>query len=335
MNQYTVLVVPDLLSLIPYTWDKCNPLYSPDKRESIEWMLKYNVLTNHRRNRLDGLNVELSGAYQYPSSNAEGLRIATDFVMILFTVDEFTDVQDADSAKTTRDVFVNALNGVSSNDKSPIALFTKDFMTRLSRIASPEVRERFVSHCVAYINATAKEATLRATNKKLSFEEYTHLRRDNGGELACFDLIEAVLRIALPAEVFEDPSFQAICCSMNDLICLANDIYSYPMEYSRGIDQVNAVTAIKHEKVVSTQEAIDLVADHYKKLVKLVGSCKRSLPSFGPETDDAIHTYIHGIEQWFYGYIVWCFDTPRYFGKEHEDMKCTMTVKVMQHKFLD
>ncbi|EJD04498.1 terpenoid synthase [Fomitiporia mediterranea MF3/22] len=332
MDQFTQLAIPDLLLLTPFPWDKGNPHYSSEKKESTEWMLKYGVFSDHRRDRLNTINIELFGAYTYPYADAEALRIVTDFVMILFALDEFTDLQDQDGAKATSDIFVNALNGVSGNDNSPIALFTKDFMARLSRIASPEVRERFVTHCSAYIDACTREAGWRATNKIPSFEEYTHLRRDNGGAQTTFDLIEAVLGVTLrvPADVFEDPNFQLLHCSMNDMICLANDIYSYPMEIADGIEQVNAITTIKHEKAISPQEAVDFVTDHYKKLIEIVDSCKQNIRSFGPEVDDAIHKYIYGMEQQVYGYIVWCFSTPRYFGKECEEVRHTLTMKVMQ-----
>ncbi|EJD04468.1 terpenoid synthase, partial [Fomitiporia mediterranea MF3/22] len=286
---------------------------------------------------------KLLGTYVYPYTDAEGLYIGTDFEMLLFTVDKFTNVQDTDSTKLTCDIFINVLKRVSGNDSSLVTLFTKDFIVHLSCIASPEICERFVSYCIEYIDATMKEADLCTTNKIPSFKEYTHLRQGNRGVFATFDVIEAVsshitplntvLRITLPPDVFEDPNFQNICCSMNDLICLANDVYSYPMEYARGIDQINAVTAIKQEKGVSMQEAVEFVADHFKKHIETVNSCKRNIRSFGPEADNAICSYIHGMEQWLYGYIIWSFDTHRYFRQEYEKVKQTMTVKVMTRKY--
>lgn len=55
-----------------------------------------------------------------------------------------------------------------------------------------------------------------------SFEKYTHIRRKSGLCPTLFDVIEIVLGITLPAELFEDPNFKKIYDAMNDMICISN-----------------------------------------------------------------------------------------------------------------
>ena len=94
-------------------------------------------------------------------------------------------------------------------------------MERFSGTAE-QVRTRFVTNHINYMDAVVKEASLRAAGQILPFEEYIHLRRQNGGVFSCFAIIEAALGIVLPAEVFEDDTFQDLIYAANDVIILSN-----------------------------------------------------------------------------------------------------------------
>ena len=82
---------------------------------------------------------------------------------------------------------------------------------------------------IEFMDAVVKEASLRSAGQMLPFEEYVHLRRQNGGVLSSFIMAEATLGIVLPAEVFEDDTFQNIICAANDAIVISNvsAYYSY------------------------------------------------------------------------------------------------------------
>ncbi|EJD00897.1 terpenoid synthase [Fomitiporia mediterranea MF3/22] len=339
-EQPTQLNLPDLFALCPFTWSSPSPYYSSKRRDSTEWILGYlgslfpddNELgMKQLRERMYASSAELLGSYVNPYADAEGLRISNDFHMILFVLDEITDVQDAESAAKTREVFVKALTGGCGDDESPVTSFTKDYMNRLSNI-SEAVRERFISHCISYIDATATEARLRADNEVLSIEEYTKLRRENGGVRTCFDLIEAVLGITLPAEVFDDPNFMRIYFAAVDMICWSNDIYSYPIEYAQGLETCNVITVLMKEKNLSVQGAMDHVAELFKDFADTMISCKQNIRSFGEDEDRSVQAYIYGMEQWVCGNLTWSFDCARYFGEKNEEVKKTGVVELVKRQ---
>ena len=127
MQQATELTlnIPDLFSLTPFPWAGCNPHYDPAKTESTDWILNYGFFSDYRRTRFRATATELLGAYAYPYTDAKGLRIATDWVTLLAGCDQFTDEQDKEGAKATRDAFIKALHNDPSGDHSPISAPTK------------------------------------------------------------------------------------------------------------------------------------------------------------------------------------------------------------------
>ena len=71
-------------------------------------------------------STDLLGAYAYPYADTKGLRIASDWVTMLATMDQFTDDQDGNGAKSTRDTFVEALTGEPTDNAHPVTRFTTE-----------------------------------------------------------------------------------------------------------------------------------------------------------------------------------------------------------------
>ncbi|KAL5534778.1 hypothetical protein ACEPAG_1242 [Sanghuangporus baumii] len=327
-----VFKIPDLISLTPFPWIGCNPLYSCTDRESTKWMGNHGVLSNAKQAQLAASQTELLGAYVYPYADINGLRIATDFLTILFALDEVTDDQEAKEALATRDTFVKALTGESNDDTSPIAIFTRDFMSRLSGVSS-ELLKRFIAHFIQYIDATVREAGNRTDGKIPTFEEHLRLRRDNGGLFSTFDIIEVALGITLPPEVFVDSNFQSIVLAANDMISYSNDIYSYAKEVVDGVENCNAITILMHNKRLSHQEAVDEVGELYKDCADTIVASKAAMRSFGPDVDELAYNYVHGLEQWICGHNAWNLITRRFFGEETEEVIRTGVVKLSCGEF--
>ena len=87
---------------------------------------------------------------------------------------------------------------------------------------SNDLRERFVLHFIEYIEATAKETSLRSNGTLLTLQEHINIRRDNGGLFPAFDIIEVVHGFTLPTEVLGDKNFQSIVLAANDMISFSN-----------------------------------------------------------------------------------------------------------------
>ena len=101
------------------------------------------------------------------------------------------------------------------------------------------------------------------------------------------------------------------------------------MEYKNGEDACNAVRVlIENNEGLSMQEAIDKTAELYKDRADTIIACKSAMRSFGAEVDEMIRTYIKGLEQLVCGNNSWSLDTPRYFGDQREEVKCSGIYKI-------
>lgn len=72
---------------------------------------------------------------------------------------------------------------------------------------------------------------------------------------------------------------------------------------------------------MGVQEALDHVAERCEALVKRFEVNKELLPSFGEGLDPLVAIYIEGLQHWIAGFLNWCFETERYFGKEAPDVQ--------------
>lgn len=98
------------------------------------------------------------------------------------------------------------------------------------------------------------------------------------------------------------------------------------MEWSRGIDGNNIVTVIMQDKHVDRQTAADLVGEHFKKLMDTFIVTKKKLPSWGLDVDSAVAAYVAAMEHWVIGNLDWSFETQRYFGPGHAEIKRTRVI---------
>ena len=81
-------------------------------------------------------------------------------------------------------------------------------------------------------------------------------------------------------------------------------------------------------KGLSITEALEYVKKEFAGFLRIMEHSTAEIKSYGPEVDAAIRSYVHGMEQWVYGNIEWSFDTQRYFGSDHEEVKRSLVVKL-------
>ena len=101
------------------------------------------------------------------------------------------------------------------------------------------------------------------------------------------------------------------------------------MEQAReGHSCSNIVTVIMKEKGLSLQQTIDFVGEEFRMIMEDFAADKESLPSFGEKVDSEVHLFISALETWIVGNIHWSFSTKRYFGKDFDEVRRTLTVKL-------
>ncbi|KAH9481651.1 Bifunctional terpene synthase Agr4 [Psilocybe cubensis] len=315
-------VLPDLLESCPLK-DATNPYYKEAAAESRAWINGYDIFTDRKRAEfIQGQN-ELLCSHVYWYAGREQLRTTCDFVNLLFVVDEVSDEQNGKGARETGQVFFKAMKYPDWDDGSILAKVTKEFMARFTRLAGPRNTKRFIDLCESYTACVGEEAELRERSELLDLASYIPLRRQNSAVLLCFALVEYILGIDLADEVYEDEMFMKAYWAACDQVCWANDIYSYDMEQSKGLAGNNIVSILMNENGTNLQETADYIGERCGEFVSDYISAKSQIsPSLGPEALQ----FIDFVGYWMIGNIEWCFETPRYFGSRHLEIKETRVV---------
>lgn len=92
------------------------------------------------------------------------------------------------------------------------------------------------------------------------------------------------------------------------------DIDSYAMEKSRGLEFHNAVELVMVEQELDIQGVIDWLEKYANGVLAGFLANVDSIPSWGPDIDKRVNIYIDGLAQWVRGNDDWTFESGRYFG---------------------
>ncbi|TFY71414.1 hypothetical protein EVG20_g1594 [Dentipellis fragilis] len=322
-NRFTL---PDLMAVSTAFTDATNPHWKRAAAESKQWVNSYNVFSDRRRAFFyQGLS-ELLVSHAYPYAEFEEFRTICDFVNLLFVIDEISDEQSCDDARETGEVYLHVMRDPEWDDGSKLAQLTREFRARLTRTCKPKTFRRFLQHGQDYIDCVVDEAGLRERGEVLDLDSYLVLRRENSAVRLCFGLIPFALGIDLPDEVYADPVFERIYFAGVDMVCWANDLYSYNMEQAKGLAGNNFLTVLMETQNMTIQEASDYTGRQYQKLMDGFVADKAQLRSFGADVDKNVMTYIESMQHWPIGNLVWSFETPRYFGAAREQILKTRVV---------
>ncbi|THG95230.1 hypothetical protein EW026_g6387 [Hermanssonia centrifuga] len=303
--------------------------------QSSAWVNGYNIFNDRKRAFFMQGSNELLVSHTYPYADFEQFRTCCDFVNLLFVVDEVSDEQNGKDARCTGNVFLNAMCDPDWDDGSALARMTKEFRNRFLKYAGPACHRRFIGHCKAYVEAVAQEAELRERGEVLDMVAFETLRRENSAIRLCFGLFEFALGVDIPDEVFEDPAFMNLYWAATDMICWTNDAYSYKMEHAHGLTGNNIITVMMKDKHMDLQTAFDQAGAHFGKLMHRFVEGKKQLPSWDMPVDTAVNAYIKAMEHWVVGNLEWSFETQRYFGSCHAEIKRTLLVRLQPQEVIE
>lgn len=117
--------LPDLLSMCPLK-GSTNPHYEIAAAQSSSWVNGYNLFTDRKRAFFIQGSNELLVSHTYPYADFEQFRTCCDFVNLLFVVDEVSDEQDGKDARSTGEIYLNAMRDPDWDDGSALAKMTKE-----------------------------------------------------------------------------------------------------------------------------------------------------------------------------------------------------------------
>jgi len=326
-NQYKILL-PDLIAYSNFT-PRMNAHYEEVSAASRDWILQADTRSPKSTKATFALNGGLLAGLCYPDAPSTQFRVVCDFLNYVFHLDDITDDMDMGGARSLVNEIVDSLYYPSACD-SPMRFseMAGDFWSRAMPIAAPGVQRRFLKTFEKYMRAVVEEADLRQSGTILDLESYIALRRDTSGCQACWAMIEYGNSLEIPDEVMDYPLLRRLGETTNDYVMLANDIFSFNSEQSRG-DPHNAVIIVMAQQGLGLQEAIDYVGNLCKATIDGFKEDRNNLPSWGPKIDKDVATYVEGLAMWIIGLPYWSFYSERYFGKSGRDALATHTMDLL------
>jgi hypothetical protein len=98
------------------------------------------------------------------------------------------------------------------------------------------------------------------------------------------------------------------------------------MEQAKGHTGNNIVTVLMKAYGCDLQTASDIIGARYAELMEHYLADRERLPSFGIENDADVRLYVRAMENWPIGNLEWSFETNRYFGPLHDEIRRTRLV---------
>ncbi|KAG8900686.1 hypothetical protein FRC00_011755 [Tulasnella sp. 408] len=326
--------LPDLERSSPFPL-RDNLHHEPSASLSNEWIASYGIHPNKaHRIGFESCVFGLLVSYCYPRADKERFRVLCDFINSLFAFDDLMDeehlVRDVHGTKAVMDIAMNALwHPETYQTDFQVGQSIQDFWGRAIKMGcAPGTQRRFLEYMDHYCRAVLEQVTNRSKNHIMDVESFTRMRRDTGALKICFVMGEFGLGLDLPDEVFEHPLIQTMENCSNDIVVLANDVYSWNIEQAQG-HTANIITVLMNQKDIPVQEAMDIVGQEIQKRFQLYSLSKSQLPSWGTEVDKGVQAYATVLEDWTIGSIRWSLQSKRYFTKSAPYDPKTLEVKIL------
>ncbi|WP_299542313.1 terpene cyclase [uncultured Streptomyces sp.] len=311
--------LPDIYCPFP---QRTNP-HVGGTREHLDAWTRQTGLVNRpsARQRFEQADFASFVGMVHPTAAKDDLDLVADWFVWLFLVDDQLD--DGHLGRTperVRDVVARMRAVIDGTAPEPLpgedppaaVVALADLWGRTTPGTAPHWRTRFAWHLVSYLTtATTWEAGNRAAGEVPSEETYIAKRRHTGAIHVCMDLIEIVTGIEAPESIHNDPRFITALEASCNVVCWANDVYSYEKEQVLG-EIHNLVHLVRHHRGLGEQEALDLVAERIATETERFLAAEDELLDLYPGLNGLLVPYLDGMRSWMRGNLDWSRLTPRY-----------------------
>nr|BDO24660.1 sesquiterpene synthase [Collybia nuda] len=325
----TQFVLPDILARWP--WPRAiNPYYAECRLSSQEWGAKFQAFTPKAQYAFDLCDPSLLASLGFPRTSRAGCRVVCDLMYLFGVFDEHSDVMDARSVRRCADVVMDALRNPQvprPKDEEIIGEITRSFWCNAIKTVGPTAQRRFIEEFSVYTESVVEQAQDRDHFVFRDIKSYMDIRRNNVGAKPAFALLE--MDMELPHEIFDHKSLITLRECTVDMLCLANDMYSFNVEQAKGDDH-NIITLIMLHEKLNIQQAMEYVAALHQIFADKFLGTYNSLPSFGsPVVDAMVHRYVQGLGNWIRANDSWSFESWRYFKDEGLKIQKERVVKLL------
>lgn len=260
---------------------------------------------------------DLFAALSFPDADLKHLVTCLMFFFWAFSTDDLSDEGDLqsrpDDVQAGHAISVRVVNEPGApRSEYPYAAMFYDLLERFRETSTPGAYKRFIRAWEEWSGSQVTQSRNRSQDRIPSVDEFILMRRATIGGAMVEAIVEYSLDLDLPDEVFENSIIRAMSDATNDLMTWPNDLCSFNKEQSDG-DYQNLVFCVMNERKAGLQEAIDIVTEMLTQRVNDYVELKNKLPSFGADVDKELARYLHALENFVQGTVLWYYLSPRYF----------------------
>ncbi|MGE7773540.1 terpene synthase family protein [Chitinophaga sp. NPDC101104] len=296
-----------------------NPFAKEAEKHTAEWAARYGLVKSEKaRERFNRARFAMLSSRAFPTAGRFELCIAAEFNTWLFLLDDKNDESmfgKVDYLQMVHSFVSQILRNstvVAPEEGMALAGGFADLWKRMRRLGSPSWQQRFVKSMTDYLDACLWEVENRIAHKAPSVADYIEKRPYTGALYADIELIEILENIYLPDEVRNHDVVQQLSLACNNVVCWANDLFSFDKERRQG-DVHNLVVVLKEERSLTLESAVAEAARMHDEEVRRFIMLSESIPNFGEEVNDELQRYVGVLKAWMRANLDWSFgDTARY-----------------------
>ncbi|KAI5990816.1 terpenoid synthase [Pisolithus marmoratus] len=284
-------------------------------REARTWFDSIGLYDDRKKSKfLNYGKFDLFAALSFPDADLKHLVTCLIFFFWAFSTDDLSDEGDLqsrpDDVQAGHEVSVRVVNEPGApRPEYPYAAMFYDLLQRFRETSTPGAYKRFIRAWEEWSGSQVTQSRNRSQDRIPSVDEFILMRRATIGGAMVEAIVEYSLDLDLPDEVFEHPIIRAMSDATNDLMTWPNDLCSFNKEQSDG-DYQNLVFCIMNERKVGLQEGIDILTEMLAQRVNDYVELKSKLPSFGADVDKELACYLHALENFVQGTVLWYYLSP-------------------------
>ncbi|THU83075.1 putative terpene cyclase [Dendrothele bispora CBS 962.96] len=303
--------LPDILRSWP--WPRAvNPHAEECEKVMAQKTLQFEFFPSKMQDGLCQAAIHLA-SLAYPTFSKAQLQVAVDLMFVFAIFDECSDQMDAASVKIWADIIMDVLRMPEtprSKDEPMIGRLVQSFWLNAVQNMTRSARKQFIEEFDAYTRSVTEQAKDRDNLIIRSVESYLEIRRDDLGAKPAFALI--LMDQDIPENVLNSGQLHSLRSYTIDMLTLANDVYSYNVEQSKG-DNHNIVSIIMAQENLDIQQALERVSVMHANLAAEFLHVYETVCS---ESNAEAKQYVDGLGTWIRANECFSFESRRYFNKD-------------------
>lgn len=294
-----------------------NPEFEAIERDCIEWIDRFHLYGDEvQRGRIIGTGAAEIYSRALPTAPAERVADVAKWLYWGFATDDLY-YDNGPTSKRCADFLVLSASLVRIAEEPrarfpfelPYSDALRDLSAAILRHATPALRLDWAHTARAWFYGMAWDVANAERKQRPSMNDYMMMRMHTGGLASWATTLNIANGIELSSRQAADSRLRALTECWSTMCLFFNDLMSYAKETRNEDNSSNVISVLAEEHACSPAGAVPVAYAVCDRLACLFLGLRTQLLV---SADDAMRTYIKGLEYTWRGILDWGFQAPRY-----------------------